>query len=126
MVGTHEIEEMIESASKASNFLKALANPNRMMILCQLVDGEKSVSELEKLLKLRQPSMSQQLARLRADNLVATRRNGKAVYYRLASEEVEQVLELLYALFCSGVTGGGKPGTKTGARAADRDHVPTL
>ncbi len=67
---------------RASDFLKALAHESRLMILCILAEGEKSVSELEDILNLRQPTVSQQLARLRADGLVSTRRDGKAVYYK--------------------------------------------
>lgn len=73
-----ELERMVGNAKRASDFLKALAHESRLVILCILAEGEKSVSELEDILKLRQPTVSQQLARLRADRLVATRRNGKA------------------------------------------------
>ena len=69
------------------------------MILCILAEGEKSVSELEELLSLRQPTVSQQLARLRSDGLVATRRDGKAIYYSLASEEARVVVGAVYDLF---------------------------
>lgn len=93
-------DEMYESAEKASRLLKALANQDRLMILCNLADGEKNVSELEEILNIRQPTLSQQLARLRADELVSTRRNGKAIYYTLASNEAGRVIELLYELYC--------------------------
>jgi DNA-binding transcriptional ArsR family regulator len=86
---------------RACDFLKALTNPSRLLILCQLAEGERSVGELEELLRLRQPTLSQQLARLREDRLVETRRNGKMVYYRLASPEARRVIELLYELFCT-------------------------
>ena len=92
--------QMRENAEKASNLLKALSNQDRLMILCNLSDGEKSVSELEKLLSIRQPSLSQQLARLRADGLVSTRREGKAVHYSLVSSEAGRVIDLLYDLYC--------------------------
>jgi ArsR family transcriptional regulator, virulence genes transcriptional regulator len=92
---------MAANALRASDFLKALANPHRLLILCHLAEGEMSVGELEQLLKLRQPTLSQQLARLREDALVDTRRAGKMIYYRLASSEARQVIELLYQLFCS-------------------------
>ncbi len=88
------------SAATASDFLKALANENRLLLLCLLADGEKSVSELESTLGLRQPTVSQQLGRLRVDDLVSYRREGKTVLYSLASEEVRQVIGLLYDLFC--------------------------
>jgi ArsR family transcriptional regulator len=92
--------DMAADAERTCAFLKALTNPSRLMILCQLADGEKSVGELEGLLGLRQPTLSQQLARLREDQLVETRRHGKMIYYRLASHEARQVIELLYELFC--------------------------
>jgi DNA-binding transcriptional ArsR family regulator len=85
--------------NEASRFLKALANPHRLRILIQLSGGEKSVSELERLLDLRQPSLSQHLARLRADNIVEPRRDGKAVYYDLSSRAATEVLELLERTF---------------------------
>jgi len=94
-------DAMLEGATHAAEFLKALANENRLLILCHLSEGERSVSDLEAALGLRQPTLSQQLARLRADDLVTTRRNGKTVYYALASEEVRKLLELMYGLFCS-------------------------
>ena len=96
-----EPEVMAANALRASDFLKALANPHRLLILCHLAEGEMSVGELEQLLKLRQPTLSQQLARLREDALVETRRAGKMIYYRLASNEALRLIELLYELFCS-------------------------
>jgi DNA-binding transcriptional ArsR family regulator len=93
-------ERMAEKAKRAADFLKALAHKNRLMILCILSQGEKSVSELEDILRLRQPSVSQQLARLRTDGLVATRRDGKTVFYSLASEEARVVVGAVYGMFC--------------------------
>ena len=93
-------EQMHENAKRASQFLKALANDNRLVILCTLADGEKNVGELEEVLGIRQPTLSQQLARLRADALVATRRDSKQIYYSLASEEARQIIGMLYELFC--------------------------
>ncbi len=94
-------QALLDGAAEASNFLKALANENRLLILCHLSDEEKSVSDLEAALGLRQPTLSQQLARLRADKLVSTRRDGKTIYYALASDEVKQILQLMYGLFCA-------------------------
>ena len=96
-----ELKEILQSAEAATDFLKALANENRLLLLCLMADGEKSVSELESTLGLRQPTVSQQLARLRADNLVSHRRDGKTIYYSLASEEARQGIGLLYELFCA-------------------------
>jgi ArsR family transcriptional regulator, virulence genes transcriptional regulator len=92
---------MAANALRASDFLKALANPHRLLILCHLAEGEMSVGELEQLLKLRQPTLSQQLARLREDALVDTRRAGKMIYYRLASNDARRIIGLLYELFCA-------------------------
>lgn len=89
-----------DNAIEASTFLKTLANENRLMVLCHLAQGEKTVTELESLIGIRQPNVSQQLARLRAEGLVKYRRKAKAVYYRLDSMEVIFVIQLLYRLFC--------------------------
>ena len=97
---SEEVKRMMKNAQRATDFLKALANENRLLFLCLLAEGEKSVTELESSLNLRQPTVSQQLGRLRAENLVKTRRDGKVIYYSLASEEARQVIELVYALFC--------------------------
>src|SRR5512142_2889978 len=97
---SHDIDRMADNAKRASAFLKALAHESRLMILCILAEGEKSVSELEEHLGLRQPTVSQQLARLRGDGLVATRRDGKTIYYSLASEEARVVIRAIYEVFC--------------------------
>jgi DNA-binding transcriptional ArsR family regulator len=96
----HDADRMLDNAKRASNFLKALAHESRLIILCILGEGEKSVSELEDALDLRQPTVSQQLARLRADGLVSTRREGKVVYYSLASDEARTIIGALYDVFC--------------------------
>ena len=95
-----DINMMLANARQASEFLKALSHEVRLLILCFLIEGEKSVSEIEKMLKLRQPAVSQQLARLRADGLVETRRNGKNIYYSLARTEVRDVISALHDAFC--------------------------
>jgi len=95
-----DIDMMLANAREASEFLKALSHEVRLIILCFLIDGEKSVGEIEKMLKLRQPAVSQQLARLRADGLVETRRNGKNIYYSLARSEVRDVIGTLHDAFC--------------------------
>ena len=94
------VEEMAKNAAHASDFLKALAHEGRLMILCHLVAGEKSVGELETLLGARQAAVSQQLARLRLENLVTGRREGKTIYYRLGDPKVRQLIETLHFLFC--------------------------
>ena len=77
-----------------------LAHEGRLMILCHLGSGEKSVGELEELLDMRQAAVSQMLARLREEGFVVTRRDGKTVYYRLANEQTQEVISLLHRLFC--------------------------
>lgn len=97
---SQELDRMVGNARRAADFLKALAHESRLMILCILAEGEKSVGELEDILKLRQPTVSQQLARLRADGLVSTRRDGKVIYYTLASAEARVVIGAIYDVFC--------------------------
>lgn len=87
-------------AAEAAEFLKSLANKHRLMILCALVDGERSVSQLVAKLGISQPNTSQHLLRLKAEGLIATRRDGAVIYYRLANAQVRPMIETLYALFC--------------------------
>ena len=94
------MEDMGEHARDAADLLKALAHETRLMILCLLYEGEKSVSELEQLMLLRQPSVSQQLARLRFDGLVHARRDGRTIYYTLGSDEARKVVALIHSLYC--------------------------
>ncbi|MGB9117359.1 ArsR/SmtB family transcription factor [Bradyrhizobium sp.] len=95
-----DTDAMLKSARKASDFLKALSHENRLVILCLLIEGDKTVRELEELLDLRQAAVSQQLARLRADNLVEARRNGNSVRYSVARPEVVEIMSALYSAFC--------------------------
>lgn len=92
--------DMKESAAWAAAFLKTLAHEGRLMILCHLGEGEKSVGQLEDLLQIRQAAVSQMLARLREEQLVSTRRDGKTIYYSLQDGNAAQVIGLLYDLFC--------------------------
>jgi ArsR family transcriptional regulator len=93
-------EDMLVMATEAAAFLKALAHEGRLMILCHLSTGEKSVTELEELLNLRQAAVSQQLARLRLEGLVAARRDGKTIYYSLSDPKSRRLIEVMYDLFC--------------------------
>ena len=95
-----DMERMVKNAEAASNFLKAISHEGRLMILCHLASGEKSVTELEDLLSARQAAVSQQLSRLRLEGLVIPRREGKAIYYRLADDRPRKVMEVVYDLFC--------------------------
>ncbi|GGC18055.1 transcriptional regulator [Marivita lacus] len=95
-----ELDRIVDKATAASNFLKAISHEGRLMILCHLVTGEKSVTELEELLAARQAAVSQQLSRLRLEGLVIPRRDGKTIYYRLADDKPRKMLECVYELFC--------------------------
>jgi DNA-binding transcriptional ArsR family regulator len=100
-ISDEDMEKMMTSAYAASNMLKALSHEGRLMILCHLVTGEKTVTELEDLLSARQAAVSQQLARLRLEGLVTPRRDGKAIYYSLTDDRPKQILEVIYDLFCT-------------------------
>ena len=95
-----DIDAMHEAAAAAAGLMKALANPDRLMLLCQLSQGESTVSELEAALGILQPTLSQQLGVLREEALVSTRREGKYIYYSVSSETVLAVLKVLYREFC--------------------------
>ncbi|MEL7166062.1 MAG: metalloregulator ArsR/SmtB family transcription factor [Pseudomonadota bacterium] len=95
-----DLEKMMKNAEQAANFLKAISHEGRLMILCHLTTGEKSVTELEDLLSARQAAVSQQLSRLRLEGLVKPRRDGKAIYYSLTDDRPRQIMEVVYDLFC--------------------------
>lgn len=94
-----DLGQMNTNAELAAQFLRSLANPHRLLILCHLTHGERSVGALERELGMRQAHLSQQLARLRQDGLVRTRRDSRTIYYELGSSEAKQVLFLVHALF---------------------------
>lgn len=103
MEATHppiEVELMREAARSACGVLRALSNEDRLLLLCQLSQGERSVGELEDALDIRQPTLSQQLGVLRNEGLVNTRRDGKRIYYSVADPKVLAVLGTLYNLYC--------------------------
>lgn len=103
MIETKEInfEALHASADRASILLKCMANSDRLMLLCQLSQGEKSVGELEQILDIRQPTLSQQLTVLREADLVATRREGKSIFYRISSESALAVMQVLSQQICN-------------------------
>jgi len=92
---------MIAAADRAAGFLKLLSGRSRMLLLCHLWEGEKSVGELARLTEARDTAVSQQLALLRAQGIVVARRSGQTIFYSLASAEAVRTLELLHAMFCS-------------------------
>ncbi len=95
-----DISELRQSAGEACSLLKVLANPERLLLLCQMTQGEHAVSELAAATGVEQPTLSQQLTVLRLNGLVATRREGKQVFYRITSQNALQVMQVLYALYC--------------------------
>ncbi len=110
MTPTPDVSELQENATRASALLKTMANEWRLLILCHLAEGEKSVGELEQLVDLNQSALSQHLAVLRRHRLVETRRAAQSIFYSLASDEAASIMETLYNLYCS----------KDGAKAACR------
>ena len=96
-----EPDAMQGAADQASELLKSLANRHRLLILCQLVDGERSVGDLAAFLKARDSTVSQHLALLRKDGLVQARRDAQSIYYSIASGPARRVLETLFAVYCT-------------------------
>lgn len=94
-------DQLAPRAAEAEAFLKALANRHRLMVLCELHRGERSVGELQATVGLGQSALSQHLARLREDALVATRREGQTIHYSIASEGVSRIIAVLYDLYCA-------------------------
>lgn len=104
-----ELERMRENAAQANTLIKAMANKWRLLILCHLAQGEKSVGELEAVLDLGQSALSQHLAILRRDNLVTTRRQAKSIFYSLSSPEASALMTVLYEVFCRDAVDRGEP-----------------
>ena len=96
-----DLATMRTSANAACGLMRVLSNPDRLLLLCQLAQGERRVGELEELLNIQQPTLSQQLAVLREETLVETRREGKQIYYRIASPAALAVMAVLYEQFCA-------------------------
>ena len=98
---TFDLTSMHQSADQACRLMKVLSTTDRLLLLCQLTEGEKCVGELEELLGIVQPTLSQQLGVLRNEGLVSTRREGKNIYYQITSQEALAVMHVLYANFCT-------------------------
>ena len=115
-----DVDGLASKAAVAERFLKALASSPRLMILCELHKGETSVTPLQQALGFSQSSLSQHLARLRADGLVKTRRESQTIFYSLADEKASRAIALLYELFCGGNVEAacGERGSASNARAA--------
>jgi ArsR family transcriptional regulator len=95
-----DLPTMRDAANNACALMRVMSNPDRLMLLCQLAQGERRVGELEELLDIQQPTLSQQLAVLREEALVETRREGKQIYYRVTSQAALAVIHILYKQFC--------------------------
>lgn len=95
-----DIDLMRSAAQGVSAVLRVLSNEDRLLLLCQLGQGEHSVGELEAALDIRQPTLSQQLGVLRSEGLVVTRRDGKRIYYSVADPQMLELLDTLYKLYC--------------------------
>lgn len=104
-----DLEKLQENARRASTLLKAMSNEHRLLILCQLSKGEKSVGELERLIGLSQSALSQHLARLRRDTLVQTRRSAQTIFYSLKGAEAASIIDTLYGLYCETDLEDGMP-----------------
>ncbi len=96
-----DLPAMRAASNRACALMRVMSNPDRLLLLCQLSQGEHRVGELEELLDIQQPTLSQQLAVLREESLVTTRRDGKQVYYSIDSRDAMDVLNVLYTHFCS-------------------------
>lgn len=96
-----DLDAMRAGAQQACALMKVLANPDRLLLLCELAEGERNVGELEQALGIVQPTLSQQLAVLRTEGLVSTRRDGKNIYYQIASTQALALMQVLYTQFCT-------------------------
>lgn len=105
---TLDVKEIGESAEDAAEFLAVMANSNRLMILCNLVNGEMAVQPLADAVGMTQSALSQQLSKLRALKLVATRRDGRTIYYSVASDKVGKLLDTLYNIYCAPAKAAGQ------------------
>lgn len=116
-----DLERLRERAGEVSQLLKLLAHPNRLLVACELMEGERSVSEIEAATGVRQPNLSRDLARLRDAGLVAPRRDAKQVFYRLADNRIEMLMRAMCAAFGADL----KPHMSPGADRADhRERMP--
>ena len=96
-----ELDKMQASAKSATDMLKLLGHPDRLMVLCQLKNGEASVGELSRMLNIKQSPLSQHLARMRHEGVVESRREAQTIYYRLSGDKVAQIVTVLYELYCA-------------------------
>ncbi|MEQ8967829.1 MAG: metalloregulator ArsR/SmtB family transcription factor [Azospirillaceae bacterium] len=115
-----DVEKLQSNARIASRLLKAMSNERRLLILCHLAQGECSVGQLESVVGLSQSALSQHLARLRQDGLVATRRSAQTIYYSLAGDEARRIMQTLHDIYCVEARPGGGPVETETQIAADK------
>ena len=116
-VSDMNLDELQSRALRATSLLKAMSNPARLMVLCQLAEGEKSVGELERVVSVSQSALSQHLALLRSRKLVSSRREGQTIFYSLCGPEAPALLAALYEVYCSNLGGRARPSRKASAPA---------
>ena len=118
-------DQMVTAADRASELLKSLGNRHRLLILCQLTEGERSVGDLASFLRLRDSTVSQHLSLLRRDGLVQARRDGQTIWYSIASPPARRVLETLFDIFCKPASMCGPPArrrvTKSSSRRSNKE-----
>ena len=112
------IKDMLVAADEASALLKALANRHRLIIICQLIEKERSVGELAELLQVRDSTVSQHLALLRKDGLVSTRREGQTIWYSIGSPPARDLVQTLYRTYCEGMPTRKRAARRGSSRAA--------
>ncbi len=110
-----DLQELRENAARACALLKAMSNEHRLLVLCQLHQGELSVGELERIVELSQSALSQHLGRLRREGLVKARRSAQTIYYSLNGDEATAVIATLSDIYCSDTDGGPRPAASTSA-----------
>lgn len=120
-----KIEDLQANARRASALLKAMCNERRLLILCHLSQGERSVGELEDLVGLSQSALSQHLARLRNDNLVRTRRSAQNIYYSLNGHEAQTIMTTLHGLYCTPAAEDADSDSRSSDSAADQSDLRT-
>jgi ArsR family transcriptional regulator len=112
-----QIDALNDSADRAAAFLRSVAHPGRLRIVCALMDAELSATQLARLARLPSPALSQQAAILESEGLIGRRRDGRSIFYRLESREIKPLAKLLYRLFC-------KPAKATPGRRAKKKESP--
>ena len=120
------LDQLKAKAPEAAAFLRHLANPNRLLLLCHIAQAERSVTEIQRDLGLKQPALSQQLAELRRSGLVQTRREARSIYYAIKDGRARAVMAMLQAIFCGESGAAGAPAAQAAAPPADAARFARL